>query len=64
MYEQNGNKEIETVERNQKEILKLKEQQLENSLKGFKGRFERAEERITELEYRIEIIQSQEMEKK
>ena len=54
MLEQNGNisKEIEGLKRNQKGILELKSTVIEmkNSLDGFKGRFEQAEERNSELE--------------
>ena len=65
MHEQNGNINKET-ERKKKKFWSCKAHWLTwKWLEGFKGRFEQAEERISELEdWPIEIIQSEEKRKK
>ena len=64
MYKQNENtnKEIENIKKNQKVILELKSiiTEMKSSL-GFKGIFEQAEERISKLEDRtMEITKCEE----
>lgn len=46
MYKQDKNisKEVETIKRNQKEILENTTNKIKNSLESFKSRFEQAEE--------------------
>lgn len=64
---ENINKEIETIKKNQIEVLELNNAitELKNSLDGFTGRLDQAEEKISELEYRSsEIIKSEEPKEK
>ena len=68
VYNQNGNidKEAENIKRRQKVSLVLKSTitKMKNSLGGFKGKFEQAEKRISELEDRtMEIMEAKEEKK-